>query len=609
MLGLAFAIARVIVVKALPNFVFILSDDQGLYSVGFKNPEILTPAIDQLAVTGAILDEFYTYKFCSPTRFEIPLDLSNAFLYSLKLCRAAFLTGRYPWKAEGIRTNLEPLQNTIEGTNLGFTFLPQRLKEKGYATHHIGKWHQGFADYRYTPTARGFDTTYGFFGGQEDHFTQVSPRFDACGPNITIIDNWKNGNPYPKGIGEPNDEKFAAEAVKIINNHISTYGIGGQVPLFLYLAFNTPHSPIQALQKQLNKYPSIKYPLQKTFYAMVSSLDDAVYNVTTALKQSGLWDNTLLVFQADNGSPIAPTGGGVCGSNYPFKGAKSSNWEGGVRVPALVNGGLLPDSQRGQVLKGIGHITDWYATFLTLAEISTADPNPLSPSPIDSVNLWPWISGLQPNSPRVEVVLEFSLIPNQGFPAFGAIRRGSYKLLVGPQSFASWYGGPQNNYFSPNQSVPSPNQSITECDYNKPCLFDIEKDPYEHVDLAAILPDITALLLNAWHAYDHVYHVPITAPKADGTEYFKRLASNGGVVAPYLSVPYQLLSLSPTAAPVLNPTTAPTLLPSVAPSAGPTKEPSYRPTAEPRRKPTNNIFYWLMSRIFFLFFDDLDIWD
>ena len=480
------------------------------------------------------------------------------------------------------------MQNTIEGTNLGYTFLPQRLKEKGYATHHIGKWHQGFADYRYTPTARGFDTTYGFFGGQEDHLNQQQVAADAgaCGPNITIIDHWKDGSPYLQDVGGSNDEKFAAEAVNIINNHVSTYGTGGQVPLFLYLAFNTPHSPIEALQKYLDRYPTITYQLQKTFYAMISSLDDAINTVTTALKSSGLWDNTLLVFQADNGSPIAPTGGGVCGSNYPFKGAKSSNWEGGVRVPALVNGGLLPDSQRGQTLKGIGHIADWYATFLTLAGINTADPSPLSPSPIDSINIWPWISGQQPNSPRVEVVLDNSLLPNNGFPANGAIRRGSYKLLVGPQSFAAWYGGPENNYFSPNQTDPYPNQVVTQCDYNKPCLFDVENDPYEHVDLAAVLPDVTALMLKAWHAYDSHYHIPLTAPTADGKGYCQRLASNGGVVAPYLSVSYPLLSSSPTAAPVFNPTETPTAAPTLFPSAAPTASPSASPTAKPSHKPT-----------------------
>ena len=116
--------------------------------------------------------------------------------------RAAFLTGRYPWKAEGIRANLVPLSTNLEGTNLVFNMLPQRLKEKGYATQHIGKWHQGFADYRYTPTARGFDTTTGFLGGQEDDFQQYQLGSDEgiCG---TIYDVWKDGVPDLNLVGTP----------------------------------------------------------------------------------------------------------------------------------------------------------------------------------------------------------------------------------------------------------------------------------------------------------------------------------------------------------------------------------------------------------------------
>jgi len=514
------------------------------------------------------------------------------------------LTGRYPWKAEGIRGNLEPLATTLEGTNLGFTFLPQRLKEKGYATHHIGKWHQGFADFRYTPTARGFDTTNGFFGGQEDHFTQrqIAANDGACGAGIPIYDNWKDGNPALNLVGGSNDQKYSDQAIQIINDHVANYGTSGQVPLFLYLAYNSPHSPIQALQKYLDLYPDITYPLQKTFYAMVSSLDEGVRNVTDALKKSGLWSNTILVWQTDNGSPIATTGGGVCGSNYPLRGAKSSNWEGGVRVPAIVNGGYLPDSQRGKALSGIGHVADWYSTFLTLAGINPADPSPFAPSPIDSINLWPWISGQQLSSPRTQVVLQHTTLPNKGLPALGAIREGNFKLLVGPQPFASWYGGPQNNYFSPNQSVPSPDQAVTACSYTKPCLFDVVNDPTEHNDLADIYPSTVADLLALWHAHDNDYHIPLTAVTADGSGYCARLASNGYVVAPYTTVQFPLNaptgqpsasptavpSTSPTRWPTSAPTSSPTLVPTVSPTPAPTPSPTSKPSPSPSKKPTRH---------------------
>ena len=575
-----------------PNFVFILADDLGQYSIGYNNPEILTPAIDNLATTGVILNEFYVYMYCSPSRLVLLIHCTSYWL-NHHLTRASFLTGRYPWKAEGIRTNLEPLANSVEGTNLGFTFLPQRLKQKGYATHHIGKWHQGHADYRYTPTSRGFDTTYGFLAGEEDHFTQaLDPLDQGCGFSNTIYDNWVDGAPAAELLGGSNDQKFTSRATDIIHSHAANYGTSGQVPLFIYLAYNSPHSPIQALERYQNLYPAITYPLQKTFYGMLSSLDEGVKNVTIALQKTGLWSNTIFIWQADNGSPIAPTTGGVCGSNHPLRGSKASNWEGGVRVPALVNGGFLPDSQRGKSLNGIGHIADWYATFLTLAGLDPSDPNPYSPSPIDSFNLWPWISGQQPSSPRTQVVLQHTTLPNNGLPAAGAIRVGNFKLLVGPQIYASWYGGPQNNYFSPNQSVPTPDQSAVACSYKAPCLFDVVNDPTEHNDLAPLYPSTVSDLLTLWHSHDNDYHIPLTAPPANPAGYCARVASNGYIAAPFTTVQFPLNSPSPqpvfypTPAPSLYPTPAPSPVPTPVPTPLPTSKPSHPPSKKPVRHPT-----------------------
>lgn len=124
------------------------------------------------------------------------------------------------------------------------------------------------------------------------------------------------------------------------------------------------------------------------FSGMVSFVDDIVKNVSEALISSGLWNNTLFVWSNDNGSPVT-----VGGSNHPLRGGKSSNWEGGVRVPAFVTGGILPEHQRGKVHDGIMHITDWLSTFCTIAGIE-ANLEPNAPAPLDSINAWDWISGL-----------------------------------------------------------------------------------------------------------------------------------------------------------------------------------------------------------------------
>lgn len=221
-----------------------------------------------------------------------------------------------------------------------------------------------------------------------------------------------------------------------------------------------------------------------------------------------------------------------------------------------MNGGLLPNSQRGKSLYGIGHIADWYSTFLNLAGIDPTDYNVNSKSPIDSINLWPWISGQVATSPRTTVVLDHNYLPNQGPPAFGAIRKNNYKLLIGPQTLSLWYGGSENNYFSPNQSVPFPNQAITYGSYDKPALFDLSVDPTEHNDLATFLPDVVADLLKDFHSYDSAYHIPNTFPKADGLGYCTRLAQNGYVVAPYLNSVDQIV-YAPTTAPTTKPVAGP----------------------------------------------------
>lgn len=227
-----------------PNFVFILSDDHGAGAVGWRNPQIKSPNLDNLANTGVKLEEFYTYQFCSPTRY---VKLNMQIL--IDVIRAAFLTGRYPWKANGIRGNLEPLATTIEGTDLGFTFLPERLKTEGYATHHVGKWHQGFADYRYTPTARGFDSTLGFFGGQEGPLDQkqIAANVGACGNGpdnqpIPIYDIWEDGKAARQKAGQSADVLWSTRAIEKITDHAKANAInpGSDNPLFLYVAFNTP---------------------------------------------------------------------------------------------------------------------------------------------------------------------------------------------------------------------------------------------------------------------------------------------------------------------------------------------------------------------------------
>ena len=130
-----------------PNIVFVLVDDWGYADVGFRNPAIKSPNYDNLAKTGLVLDRHYVYRYCSPSR-------------------ASFLTGRWPHHAH--QWNIFPNDAAV-GLNLNMTALPAKLKQAGYSTHLVGKWHEGFFKKDYLPVNRGFDTSSGFLNGAEDH--------------------------------------------------------------------------------------------------------------------------------------------------------------------------------------------------------------------------------------------------------------------------------------------------------------------------------------------------------------------------------------------------------------------------------------------------------
>ena len=151
-----------------PHIVFVFVDDWGYADVGFRNPAIKSPNFDILAKTGLLLDRQYVFKYCSPSR-------------------VSFLTGRWPHHVH----QWNPPSSAIPGANLKMTMLPAKLKQAGYATHMVGKWHEGLSQPGYLPINRGFDTSTGFLSGGEDHFTARV----GC-----AVDYWKNDAPDPRMV-------------------------------------------------------------------------------------------------------------------------------------------------------------------------------------------------------------------------------------------------------------------------------------------------------------------------------------------------------------------------------------------------------------------------
>ena len=174
-------------------------------------------------------------------------------------------------------------------------------------------------------------------------------------------------------------------------------------------------------------------------------------------------------------------------NNYPLKGGKLSNWQGGVRVNAFVTGGLLPEAMRGTTLDGYVALCDWYTTFCRLADVEPTDERAAEAKlpPVDGLDMWPYISGMNKTSPRVDVPLGPNIMSNvvQRGGHAGLIS-GNYKILVGEIGEAGWTG-PQY----PNNTNPGGGFTIIE-DCGTGCLFDIIKDPEERQNLAQSMPGV-----------------------------------------------------------------------------------------------------------------------
>merc|ERR1712137_1232352 len=246
------------------------------------------------------------------------------------------------------------------------------------------------------------------------------------------------------------------------------------------------------------------------------------------LKQRGIWDNAVVVFHADNGGEIIFDG--MCGgNNWPLRGGKFSNFEGGVRVNAFVNGGFVPSVRRGSKLEGLATGWDWYATYAALAGVDPTDHLAASAGlpPHDSLNIWPWLSGADSDSPRKEVVLgeTTSLTPNgDGQTIVGGIIRGKYKLLVGANARKCntnlmTYRVSQDVLTGP--SWPDHIISLRPMIFTRHCgrtaevgcLFDIFKDPYETTSIATQNETLFADMLARLDEMQKTVYSPIRGSK------------------------------------------------------------------------------------------------
>jgi len=400
-----------------PNIVLLFADDLGYGGTGpFGERDFPTPNIDSIARNGVKFTNGYvSCPVCSPTR-------------------AGLMTGRYQQRF-GHELNPGPAADAEEdfGLPLTETTLADRMKALGYATGMVGKWHLGYRP-QFHPLRRGFQEFFGFLGGGHSY---TSPLGDAT-------------NPVLRGT-EPVDEKeyltdaFGREAVAFVERRKAE-------PFFLYLAFNAVHTPMQATEKYTDRFASIADRNRRIHAGMMASMDDAIGGVLSTLEKNRLTDNTLIFFISDNGGPTAAN----TSRNTPLRGFKGQVYEGGVRVPFLMQ-------WKGKLDKGSIYRQPVISLDVLPTMIAAAGGRIDPAWNLDGVDLMPFITGKNRQRPHQTLYWRFG--------ARSAIRKDDLKLVQGETA--------------------------------SPELFDLAKDIGESADLASAQPDRVRELqrdFDAWNS-------------------------------------------------------------------------------------------------------------
>ena len=286
-------------------------------------------------------------------------------------------------------------------------------------------------------------------------------------------------------------------------------------PFFLFWAPHIVHAPLQVPQAYLDKFAWIGQDNEARQYymAMVNFLDDLVGRVVAALKAKGMWDNLLWGTSADNGGPIYSSGAAGA-NNWPMRGGKMSNWQGGIRVNAFASGGLLPAAVVGTVNTGLMHGCDWYATFCALAGVDPFDERAAKAGlpPVDGMDMWPMISGANATSPRTEVAAGSDASEcnfGNGTTVQALVRADGWKLIIGALGQNIWTGPLYPNATTNWTDTPYHCGIPSSPPVGKGgCLFNILTDPTEHDDVADANPSIVAELYSRIEAIQATAFTP-----------------------------------------------------------------------------------------------------
>ncbi len=393
-----------------PNVIIIFTDDQGSLDMNiYGSTDLKTPNMDQLARQGVRFTQFYAAGcVCVPSRVGL-------------------LTGRIP--QFGGLDGSGPLGSQI--------MISEELKNAGYTTAHIGKWHLAHGPDA-LPNDQGFDYSFGHMDGCIDNYSHF---FFWAGPNRH--DLWRNGKEVFHN-GEFFPDLMVREAGEFMEKNKDK-------PFFLYFAMNTPHYPYQGSPEWLKFYSDLEYP-RNLYAAFLSTLDERIGQLMEKLDDLNIRENTIVIFQSDQGHSTEVRAHGGGGNPGPYRGAKGHLYEGGIRIPAIISWpGHIPENK---VRDQMATSCDWYPTILELCNLPEAKHK------IDGKSILPILR--QADAPAAHDIFYWK------HNTKWAVREGNWKLVVTDKG--------------------------TE-------LFDISNDPGEAKNLAAENVAVTNRLMNIGKDY------------------------------------------------------------------------------------------------------------
>jgi arylsulfatase A-like enzyme len=411
-----------------PNIILLLADDLGKSEVSaYGTKRISTPHIDQIGAEGVVFEEGYTTApTCAPSRAGLMTGrVQNRFGFETQVMEfyptnyVEYISGRWLVNTGEFVVKARPSfpaewQVHKQGVPPSEIMLSEILKKYEYNTALIGKWHLG-VHRKQLPNARGFDYQYGFYGASSLYTQQKnwSGVINHEHKSFAVQHQWKTGREDQAAImrnGKVIKEKeyltyaLRDEIIKYMEEH-------SDEPFFIYGAFSAPHEPFQAPVEYYCKYPHVEDENKRVYYAMISALDDAIGEIHQKIKDLGIENDTLIFLVSDNGGASYTH----ATDNYPLKGGKLTQFEGGINVPFMMK-------WKGTIPAGARYRYPVSTTDIFTTSVAAAGGVLPSDREYDGVDLIPYLTGKNEERPHQTLFWRADHI--------WAVRDGDYKLIL-----------------------------------------------------------------------------------------------------------------------------------------------------------------------------------